>query len=337
MKKYIIGGIIIAVLLVGTYLINNSKTQPNQTADNKLPTLTVGLPTAPGMALVMVAEDKGFDTKNGIDMQIKEFTAGKLALQAFLGDSLDVVISGDTPIMFATMQGNKLLITGQVVNRTIDATRIVAIKDNATSSKQYFSSKKRKLATSIGGGPEFFTYEFLKAIDIPDSGIEIISQQPADMTATLANGSVDAIAIFDPFASFAEKALGGKAITFTNSKIYSELYVINAHESIKNNPIVMEKFLQALIDAEQFTRNNSDEAKKIVMKYTKLDRDTIDKIWDKFDFKITLTPELITSLNKQAQWAVDTKKVNTNTKIPNFKELIYDAPLKKIAPDAVKI
>ena len=41
-----------------------------------LPKLTVGIQVSPAMALVMVAEDKGFFDKAGVDVEIKEFTAG---------------------------------------------------------------------------------------------------------------------------------------------------------------------------------------------------------------------------------------------------------------------
>jgi len=40
------------------------------------------------------------------------------------------------------------------------------------------------------------------------------------MPATLLSGSVDAIAIFDPFAKIAELQLGNKGITFTLDDIY---------------------------------------------------------------------------------------------------------------------
>jgi len=334
--KYIIGGIIVVILGLSLFYINHNN-QKTVGQDNNLPTLSVGLPTSPGFALVMVAKDKGFDIKNGINMDVKEFTAGKFALQAFLGGSLDVVISGDTPVVFSTIQGNEFLVAGQVVAKTNNATRVVARKDGSTSAKDYFSNKKRKLATSFGGGPEFFTYQFLNSLGIDENEVELVSQQPADMPSALTSGSIDAIAIFDPFASFAEEQLGEDAITFTDENLFSEFYVIDVHESIKDNPEKLEKFLQSLLDAEQFIKNNSEESKQIVMKYTKLEKNTIDKIWNNFDFQLTITPELIESWNEQVNWAIKTNKVEANIEKPNFRDIIYDAPLKKIAPDAVKI
>jgi len=151
-----------------------------------LPQLTVGIQTSPAMTLVMVAEDKGLFENAGVDVVIKEFTAGKFALQAFLGNSLDIAISGEVPVTLSTLQGNKFRVIGQVVERTINEVRVVARKDgDLNTAEAYFGKAKRKLATSFGGGPEFFTYEFLKKHSIALDQVELISQKPEDMPAAL--------------------------------------------------------------------------------------------------------------------------------------------------------
>ncbi|OGZ78279.1 MAG: hypothetical protein A2360_03880 [Candidatus Staskawiczbacteria bacterium RIFOXYB1_FULL_32_11] len=309
--------------------------KPEQTG---LQHVTVGIQTGPANALVMVAKDKGFFEKQGLNVELKEFAAGKDALIAFLGGSLDFSISGDVPVTLSTLAGNKFVVPAQVVGKTKNEVRVVARNENTLdTADKFFKAKKRKLSTSIGGGPEFFTYEFLNKLGITKDQVEIIAQKPGDMPAALISGSVDAIAIFDPFAFIAEKQLGDKAITFTDESLYSELYVIEAKESVKQDFTTLEKLLNGLIEAEKFTKDNPEEAKIIVIKYTKLDKETIDGIWNSFDFRIALTPQLLEYLNREAQWAIDTAKVTKETVIPNFRDIIFDIPLKKISPSAVEI
>lgn len=329
----VIGLIVLVVIVIGVSL-----GQADSSTDSTLPKVTMGIPTAPGMALPMIAHDKRFFEAHGIDVEIKEFTAGKFALQAFFGGSLDFVISGELPVVLATMQGNKLLVPAQVVRETINATRVVARStDEGITAKEYFTNKKRKLATSFGGGPEFFTYDFLKNIGVQNDMVELISMKPADMPIALVNGDVDAIAIFDPFAFFAEQQLGNEGITFIEENTVSELYVLNAHESIKESQQILEGILLGLIDAEKFIQNQPDEAKEIVAKYTKLDKAIIDTIWSNFDFRVALTPDLLELWNQEAQWAKDTGKVTEETVIPNFRNIIFSDPLKKVSPFAVEL
>lgn len=95
----------------------------------ELPQVTVGIQTGPANALVMVAQDKGFFAAQGLNVELKEFTAGKFALEAFLGGSLDFSISGDVPVTLATLAGNRFIVPAQVVGRTKNEVRVVARRE----------------------------------------------------------------------------------------------------------------------------------------------------------------------------------------------------------------
>jgi ABC-type nitrate/sulfonate/bicarbonate transport system substrate-binding protein len=322
--------LIITVLIVGVFVYTAKNKDENR--------ITIGIQTSPAMALVMVAKDKGFFQDEGLDVELKEFSAGKDALAAFLGGSLDFSVSGDVPAALSAINGNKFIVPAQIVAKTKNEVRIVAKKeDNLNTAESFFKAKKRKIATSIGGGPEFFTYEFLNKLGIKENEIEIISQKPADMPAALLSGSVDAISIFDPFAFIAEEQLSNESITFTDENIYSQLYIVQASESNKQNLNVLEKLLKGLILAEKFTKNNPEEAKIIVLEYTKLDKKTIDGIWDSFDFRVVLSKKLIENWNKQVMWAKNTGKIKSETIIPNFYDIIFEQPLKKLSPSAIQL
>lgn len=330
-KKLLLG---ITIIIIGIVFIVLSKDKKS----DEMKHVTIGIQTSPAMALVMVAKDKGFFEKQGLDVELKQFAAGKDALAAFIGGSLDFSISGDVPALLATLQGNRFVVPAQVVKKTINEVRVVAQKDgDLNTADSYFKAKKRKLATSIGGGPEFFTYEFLNKIGVTKDQIEIVAQKPADMPAALVSKSVDAVAIFDPVAYVAETQLGDKSITFTDPSIYSELYIIEAKESVKQDSVVLSKVLKALIEAEKFTKQNPEDAKAIVINYTKLSKETVDNIWGSFDFSVALTPQLLDYWNRETKWAQDTAKVTKDAVIPNFRDMIFDAPLKKISPTAVEI
>jgi len=294
------------------------------------------------MTLVMVAKDEGFFLQQGLDVELKEFTAGKFALQSFLSGAVDFAVSGDVPVCLAALQGNQTRVITQVVEKTINEVRVVALKDRdkktPSGPDDYFKKRKRRLATSFGGGPEFFTYNFLRHHQIEQSSVEILSQRPEDMPAALATHSVDAISIFDPFAFIAEKQLGDQAITFAAPDLYSELYVLNARpEQIEKSPEVLGAILRALVQAEAFVAQNPDRSKQIMQRYTKLDLDVINGIWRSFSFKTALNQTLIDYWNAEAIWAKDTAKVRPDTKVPDFKDFVDSRFLKQVNPSAVKL
>ena len=303
--------------------------------------VSIGIQVSPAMTLLMVAEDKGFFEQQGLDVELKQFTAGKFALQAFFAGGVDYAVSGEVPVCLAALGGSRARVISQVVERTADEVRIVARKDdsyNPSDPARYFESKKRKLATSFGGGPEFFTYNFLQHYKIPPGQVELLSQRPEDMPASLDSKSVDAISIFDPFAYIAEKQLGRQEVTFSASNLYSELYVLVAHpKQADQDASTIKALLRALQQAESFAAANPEEAKQILQKYTKLDRGIINGIWSDFTFKIALTPELLSDWNAEARWAKATGKVTPQTEVPNFSGYVDSRFLQEVDPSAVRI
>ncbi len=326
---------VLVVALAGIFYFNSISVTGKVVADQK--PLKIGMQIGPASTILMVAEEKGFFEKEGLNVELQGFTAGKFALQAFLSGSLDLAASGEVPVTLSSMQGNKFYVITQLAKGQKNEVRVVAAKDGELDTPQeYFNVKKRKLATSFGGGPEFYTYNFLKYYNI--TNVELISQKPEDMPVSLASGSVDAVAIYDPFAFFAEQKLGDDAIVFGDEKLYTEFYVLSAkREWVDSNPETVKKLIRALVEASDFIRSNPDEAKAILMKNTNLDKTSIDGIWDKFSHNPELTNKLLEQLNAEAQWAKETGKVTPETQIPNFKEFIYDSALKSVKPENVGV
>lgn len=304
----------------------------------ELPTRSIGIQVSPAMTLAMVAKDAGFFEQNGVNVELEEFTAGKFALQAFLSGGIDYAISGEVPVALATIQGNDIRVVSQVVERTTNEVRVVALRDESSDSpRSYFDARQRSVATSFGGGPEFFTYSFFRNLGIDEGKIRLLSQKPEDMPAALAARSVDAIAIFDPFAFIAERQLGERAVTFADEDLYSELYVLDAKpEQLETDAEVIESILRGLADASEFIATNPDDAKRIMQRYTKLDSEVVEGIWDNFVFKPALTRRLVDYWNAQYDWAIATDKARKGTARPDFDSIIDDSFLRRVDPALVQ-
>ena len=313
---------------------------PTPVKAQPLPRLTVGYQVSPAMALLMVAKDQNYYAAEGVEIELKEFTAGKFALQAFLGNSLDIAVSGEVPVTLATLQGNRFRVVAQVVERTTNEVRVVARRDGSfTTPGRYFRARRRKLATSFGGGPEFYTYNFLKKYGIQNDDVELISQKPEDMPAAIASGSVDAVSIFDPFARIAERRLGAQGITFEDPALYSELYVVNVRDAALSSGKrgAIAAFLRALKRAEAFISSNPGAAKASVAKYTKLDAEIIEEIWPHFVFRVAMNDLFLTYTTAEAKWAVEKGTFPQGTPIPDFRAVLYPDLLRSIDSSAVSL
>jgi len=303
--------------------------------------LILGIQTAPVAAVPIVAYERGFFKEEGLDVALQEFTAGKFALQALLSGSVDVATPAEVPPTLALLQGHsgKFVIIAQGVKSTDGEVRMVVRSDPSSDSPaNYFTSKKRRIATSFGGGPEFFTYDFLKRYNISPDDVELLNLKPEDMPAALASGSVDAVAIFEPFAYFSENLTKG-SVSFRDDALYSELYVFAVSKAFlaKSPSDAPDRILRALIKSERSITEDPEGSKDIVARYTHLDKGVLDAIWGSFDFKVVLDSSLVENMVREADWARETGKVPKNAVLPQVDDFIDPAPLSRVRPASVSL
>jgi NitT/TauT family transport system substrate-binding protein len=330
MKKVIISIVFVAIFVGVVFW---QKAEPTE-----LPTVRLSLLTQPTMALVKVGLDKNFFEQEGIKVEISEFTAGKFALQALIGGSLDLITAAEFPVTLAVANGERLAILTEV-NETIGGFPMTLRKDGDTFDAQKYFTKKRKIATSIGGGPEFFTADFFKKYNIQPSQYEIVSMKPEDMPIALAQGSVDGIAIYEPFTHFAVERTGeDKIFSVKSDDLYTEtMILVGKKEWVLQHTDTVEKFLRALKKSEAFVKKNPEEAMNIVSSFTKLDKTALQSIWPTFSLSIGLDKKLVLTMEEEVEWAKDTGKLPREIVTPNFREVIFEAPLKKVAPSTVEL
>ena len=282
----------------------------------------------------MIAENQGYFGKPGTKIDLKEFTASKFALQAFLAGSLDVAVVGDVPVGLALLQNQHLKVVGEVLKDATNEVRMIVRKDGGCEGinpKQYFGKSRRKIATSFGGGPEYFTINFLRANNIPLSDVELISQKPEEMPVSLQTGAVDGISIFDPQAAIAERALGNKqACTFPDPHIYRQHYVIvtSPPRGDTVDPGIS-AFIQGLKRAGEFVQKNPEEAKRIVSQKTSIGLADVEHIWGNYVFGVTLDNGLVQLWKEQADWQRLKPGVHGQFAHPNYEAVLTHSYLSE--------
>jgi len=337
-KKYIIlGAVVLAIIFVIVAATRYSSTKlPINTATP--PLIRLGLSTQPSNGLLWVAVDKNLFAAEGLDVETKEFTAGKLALQALQGGSLDIGAAAEMPVTLASLNGQKLSIFTQV-NETRGGFPMLLYKDgNKFDSATYFS-KKRKIGTIIGGGPEYFTNDFFQKYHINPSQYEIVGMKPEDLPIALTKHSVDGIAIFEPFTHFALKQAGADNLfAIYDNNLYSETIVMMSKTNwAQTHQTELVNFIRALQKSYNYIKQNPDDAMAIISKHTGLDMDTLKSIWASFTFELGLKNKLMTTMQAEEQWARATGKVKPDAAPLNFQQIFYLEPLKMVTTSSVEL
>lgn len=314
------------IFLLFSYSSCENKQQPSKIilAENPVPLSSI----------TIIAKDKGFFSEEGLDVEVRNLTTGKLCLDAVIGGGADFATVAETPLMRAGFADQKVNVSATIASSNNDC-KVIARKDKGISEPK--DLKGKKVATVVGTSADFFMSSFLTAKGLSTKDVSVTNLQPPDMVTALIRGDIDAFFIFEPHIYNAKKQLGDNAIIFTGQDVYTETFNIAVTEKFANeNPDTIKRFLNALIKAENFIKTNKEEAIAIVSKRTGMDSNILSEIWGDFRFEIVLEPSLLDYMNKEGQWAVETGTATGST-IPDYRKMIRTKELQELKPGAVTI
>jgi ABC-type nitrate/sulfonate/bicarbonate transport system substrate-binding protein len=296
--------------------------------------ITIAFTTSPNAALVHIAFAKGYFAEEGLDAVPQPHAFGKLALDAVNAGKADLATAADTPIVFAVMNGRKIMTLAVIQTANMNEA-VIARRDRGIATPSDLLGKK------IGYTPrtssDFFTYSFLLFHGIDEGQVKRIGMDPGNMAEALDAGRVDAVSTWTPYLRILQKKLGSNGVVFYGEKLYTETFcVIATQEYVKRNPEAVKKALRALMKAETFVKRHPGESRRLVADFTGTDKAVVEGTWDLFTFKVALDQALLVNFEDQTRWVMK-NRLATRTDMPNYLDFIYDNGLRSVKPEAVRI
>lgn len=284
-------------------------------------------------ALVYIAKNKGYFAKNGLDVKINDYEAGRLALEAFLAGGADMVTCADAAFVPKSFVHFDLKILAAIA--TFRTHRVIALKSHGIVKPQDLKGKKIGVTKESSG--EFFLGRVLPSYYLSPQDVEVVDLKPSEIVKALLNGKIDAASAWEPHIYDIKKELADEIITLPSETVQDFTFLLIAKDNwLKDNPKAAKSFLKSLLQAEAFAVENPNEAKQIIQKQFNRDTAFMDYIWPEYDFDVTLTQSLVLLLEDVARWRID-NKLTTKTNIPNYLDFIYMSALEEIKPAAVTI
>lgn len=296
--------------------------------------ITIAYSTASNAMLMYVALAKDYFKEEGLSATLQPHAFGKPALQSVIDGNADIATAGDTPIVFAVMNGKKIT-TVAMIQTSNKNEAIVARQDRGIAGPSDLKGKKIGLTTGTTG--DFFADSFLIAHGIDRTQVKFIDLKPSEMAAALDSGKVDAVSTWNPTLIQLKKKLGSNGIIFYGESLHTEIFCVAAMQDyVKKNPEAIKKLLRALIKAEAFVKQHPVEARHLVAELIKTDKTILDETWDIFTLRVTLDQALLIDFEEQTRWAVK-KHLTERRDMPNYLDYIYMDGLAAVKPEAVRI
>ncbi|MCW3835629.1 ABC transporter substrate-binding protein [Sphingomonas canadensis] len=166
--------------------------------------------------------------------------------------------------------------------------------------------KGKRIATVPPTSAGYFLHNMLKSAGLTEADVTLVPVSPlGDMPKALAEGRVDAIAIWEPMSADAEALLGDDAIVFPGKGIYREIFGLNTIQANLDNPEERKKivaFVRAVIQASAALRSDPAEAQGLLVKYGGHTPEQAKRSWKHQRYPAMLVPDLLDVLVEEEKW-----------------------------------
>jgi sulfonate transport system substrate-binding protein len=191
----------------------------------------------------------------GYTVSWTEFPSGPPLLEALNVGAIDFGISGETPPIFAQAAGAPLVYLAYDPPAPQGEAILVA-KDSALKSVADLRGKK--VALNKGSNVHYLLVRALEKAGLKYSDIQPVFLAPSDALAAFTRGSVDAWVIWDPYEAAAEASTGARILADGTGVVSNYQFYFTSKEFLANDARAVDVTLQALNEADEWTKNNID-------------------------------------------------------------------------------
>jgi ABC-type nitrate/sulfonate/bicarbonate transport system substrate-binding protein len=194
MNKYIIIAIIAAVTVVlGAAFVLWPRAPKGYSG--KTESITIGSPLNESSALIYIAEDQHFFTGNGLNVTVRDYDFGALALNGMLRGEADIALATEFPLVVKAFQKEKVLTIGSIGK--FEFVYLIGRKDRGI--EKISDLKGKKVGTARQTIAEFYLGRYLNLHGMNFEEITFVDVQKSGQGAdAIVNGDIDAIVAQQP-------------------------------------------------------------------------------------------------------------------------------------------
>jgi NitT/TauT family transport system substrate-binding protein len=228
----------------------------------------------PGDWIILVAQEKGFFKKHGVQVEPVLYEVFDQAMPDLVAEKID----------------GGLFVAGDLVSITKnDNVRAVFIADVSDGADQIVASsditsiadlRGKRIGASLGTFGELFVHEMLKTNNIKLSEVTMVNIN-AESVPDAIPAQMDAGHTWEPYTSQAINK--GQHILFTSADtpgLIADLLVFRT-KVLKERPEDVHAFIAAWLEALEFSRANPEEAAQIIAKLANLKKEDVSFDGDK--------------------------------------------------------
>ncbi len=254
-QRSIILGIILVLLLLPRGL------------SAQLTTVRIAFNGFGGVAPLYLGNDAGIFKQQGLNLEMVFIPGGSLSLQALIGRSLDLLLTGGPPVANAYLQGAKIRIIGGVTN-LLPYTFVVA-----TGLRTAEQGKGKKIGISrFGSNTDYVVRLALDQLGLSAAQVQIIQVGGSQARlVALKSGAIQATVLSPEEAMVAQKMGFSVLLDFIEKGIeFPHVNVVARDDYLETQAQTVRTFMRTYVESVRYYKTHRGEAIKKIMELSKL-------------------------------------------------------------------
>lgn len=280
--------------------------------------------------LVWLADAKGY--LDGLNIELEEVGSGVVAANRVADGSLTFGTSSEFAFASKILTDRDLCLYGTIsASRT---TRLISRSDKIGPAPS--DLRGASIAVTPNGIGQFFLSQYLILSDVDIDSVTLVSARPQEIVELISDGKVDAAMTWEPHVTNIRKALGEIATDYPDQA--DQYYYFTLHGKCALSEETAETltgFLEGLHKAENFARENPDEAKQALAERLAMDAGSLEDIWPQHSLALVIPQDLISAIEAEMAWRIENDL--SEGPAPNVLDFLRPDPLHSVAPQAVRV
>jgi len=267
---------------------------------------------------MMVAQERGFFKREGLDLELIFVRGASTAVQALIANQIHFIFSIG-PQMPAVWEGNDIILLAQQVGRPTFS--LVVTPD----IQKIADLKGKKIGVTFGGSTAAGTKALLELNKInPDKGVEYIGLPGNEPKIAAMKQGIISAALLAPPADYLAMKSGLKRLVSLADIFKDTAFTGLAanRKTIIENPQMVKRMVRAIVRSVLHTRDNPEDALQVLTKRLGLERDAAQDAYQMIKDALVPVPTE-KGVELMAQWQAIALNIKPKRKPAEYMDLRF--------------
>ncbi|WPH17973.1 ABC transporter substrate-binding protein [Variovorax paradoxus] len=215
---------------------------------------------------IWIGQERGAFAKQGLELEMIQFTTGLELFQAMIGGSLDMLSTGAVVSNFPARGQGKVFL----MNNIEYATAQLWVREDA-GIKTVADLKGKQISTTTGTTAHVFLDRALRSGQLdPAKDVRLVNQRMTEAVTSFISGAVPAVALWVPFDSVIRQKLPGARKLIDASAFFPEAAIMGGwaarNDYYDKNRAVITKLIAAWAEVNDVVTGKPDAAAEMLQK-----------------------------------------------------------------------